>query len=117
MPERVAGQPSRSVQPSDALGAAWGDPAIVLRCGVPKPPALTASSSCFLADGVGWFATQDGHPDDGLQPVTGELVFTTVGRTPYVELSVPPDYQPASDALVDLAPAVKATTSQQRPCV
>jgi hypothetical protein len=33
-------------------------------------------------------------------------LFTTVGRAPAVEVSVPDAYRPESDALVDLAPAV-----------
>ena len=34
------------------MAAAWGDPAVVLRCGVPKPDALKRTSACFEVDGV-----------------------------------------------------------------
>lgn len=78
---------------------AWGEPAIVLRCGVPKPAALTATSRCDEVDGVGWFAEQ----------VPGGYRFTTIGRSVYVEVSVPSDYAPEANALVDLAPAVSRT--------
>ena len=69
--------------------AAWGDPAVVLRCGVPKPDALTRTSACFEVDGVGWLATQDGREVSGDAPVEGALTFTTIGRATYVEVEVP----------------------------
>ena len=116
LPDRVADQDARRVEPEDALAGAWGDPAIVLRCGVPAPAGLRPDSACFVVNGVGWFAEEDGRPVDGTQPVNGELVFTTIGRTAYVEVTVPPDYQPAADALVDLSAAVQAIP-EERPCV
>ncbi len=117
LPDRVAGQAARSVQPSDALASAWGDPPIVVRCGVPKPTSLRPDSSCFVVNDIGWLAEQEGRPVTGTEPVDGELVFTTIGRSAYVEVTVPPDYQPAADALVDLAGAIATTTDDVRPCV
>jgi len=80
----------------DQLVAAWGDPAIVLRCGVPRPAALLPTSRCDGVNGVGWFTETLG---DGYR-------FTTIGRAAYVEVTVPAHYSPAANALVDLAPAV-----------
>jgi hypothetical protein len=37
LPEQVEGQQRRDVEPAGPLAAAWGDPAIVLRCGVGPP--------------------------------------------------------------------------------
>jgi hypothetical protein len=84
---------------------------------VAKPTALRPDSACFVVNGVGWFARQNGHPVSGTEPVTGEIVFTTVGRAPYVELAVPPEYQPAADALVDVSTAVSGATTEGHPCV
>lgn len=117
LPDRVAGQEARSVQPATVLGGAWGDPPIVLRCGVAKPASLHPDSSCFVVNDIGWLAEQDGRPVTGPEPVDSELVFTTIGRSAYVEVSVPADYQPAADALVDLADAIAAATDDVRPCV
>lgn len=117
LPDRVADQEARSVQPATVLGGAWGDPPIVLRCGVAKPASLHPDSSCFVVNDIGWLAEQDGRPVTGSEPVEGGLMFTTIGRSAYVEVSVPPDYQPAADALVDLAGAIAATTEDVRPCV
>jgi hypothetical protein len=74
---------------------------------VPPPSGLTAVSQCTEVDGVGWFARQR----------AGDIRFTTIGRSVNVELTVPNDYRPQADALVDVAAAIKATTTSVRPCV
>ena len=118
LPETVADDlDARDVDPSDALAAAWGDPAVVLRCGVPKPDALTRTSACFEVDGVGWLATQDGREVSGDAPVEGTLTFTTIGRAAYVEVEVPAmdDHQPV-DALPALAMPIQQTIPVVHPC-
>ena len=107
LPELVAGQRGRAVEPASALAGAWGDPPIVLRCGVAKPTWLGPSSRCDVVNAVGWFsrATSDGY------------VFTTIGRSAYVEVVVPDVYEPAANALVDLASAVKTSVPVRQPCV
>ena len=54
---------------------------------------------------------------DGNGNATGDLMFTTVGRSAYVSLLVPDTYQPAADALVDVAAAIKGATTVTKPCV
>ncbi|GAB3600409.1 hypothetical protein GCM10027446_33610 [Angustibacter peucedani] len=57
--------------------AAWGEPAVVWRCGVTAPGPTT--DECLDVDGVDWVA----HPlDDGTS-------FTTYGRDPAVQVLVP----------------------------
>ena len=107
VPGIVDGQQRRDVEPPHTLAAAWGDPAIVLRCGVPKPARLTASSQCAQVNGVGWFAEQRADA----------YRFTTIGRSTNVQVQVPYHYQPAADALVDLASAVRENVPEQQPCV
>jgi hypothetical protein len=107
LPETVDGQNRREVAPGDALAAAWGDPAIVLRCGAPAPQALGPSSRCAEVNGVGWFAEQH---DEGYR-------FSTIGRTTTVQMRVPYDYEPAADALVDVAAAIRQTVPEVQPCV
>jgi hypothetical protein len=102
----VQGQDARPVEPADALAAAWGDPPIVLRCGVERPARLRPSSPCLEVDGVGWFPQQAAR---------GHL-FTTVGRSAYVEVAVPEAYQPAAEPLVDLADAIRRHIPERRPC-
>jgi hypothetical protein len=106
----------RTFEPRSPYAAAWGDPAIVLRCGGAKPAALRPTSQCFVINGVGWFVSQNGKAVDPTQPVHGALDFTTIGRSVSVEVTIPSDYQPAADAIVDLTPTVKSHTTVEHPC-
>src|SRR5690606_24365892 len=86
--------------------AAWGDPRIVLRCGVTRPAALEPTSRCDEVDGVGWFTEER---DD-------RQLFTTIGRVPMVSVEVPGHIEPAAMALIDLAGTVKGHTELTAPC-
>lgn len=103
-PRTVAGQPYRHVE--GRVAAAWGDPPIILRCGVEKPAALRPDSQCHEVNGVGWLAEKQG--DDWL--------FTTIGRKHHVSLEVPSDYAPAGDALADIADVVARHDPVVEPC-
>jgi hypothetical protein len=104
-PRTVAGEDSILVKDDNAV--AWGAPAIILRCGVEKPDDLTISSPCYPVGDVDWFAetTSDGY------------LFTTIGRTFFVSVEVPKEYDPASEALADLAGAIKKHDPSVKPCV
>lgn len=101
----VADADTRSVEGGNA--AAWGDPAIILRCGVEKPAELGPASRCDMVGGVGWFTetTSDG------------LLFTTIGREFYVSVEVPHAYEPEADALADLADLVARHDPEKQACV
>jgi len=98
LPDRVHALSRREVTPPSPLTAAWGDPPIVLRCGVPRPAALRADSTVLSVNGVDWFA----------QNLTRGTRFTTTGRVAYVQVDVPEDYTSPTDALADLTEAVRA---------
>ena len=111
LPAKVAGRSSVDVDAGDGYGAAWGDPAIELRCGVPRPKGFDRFAVCQNADGVDWFipeSQQTGRPTD--------IVMTTVGRAQNVEVRIPSDYFPPAATMVDLAPAVKRSLREVRPC-
>jgi hypothetical protein len=112
LPERVADQPRRKVDPGRGYAAAWGDPAIELRCGVPRPDELTAVSPCQHTNGVDWFI-----PASQQSGQTSEVTMTTVGRAVNIEVSIPSDDFPPATTMVDLAPAVKRTLRLVRPCL
>jgi hypothetical protein len=113
LPETVAGQQRRDVDPADAFGAAWGDPPIVLRCGVGRPAGFDPTfGSCQSANGVDWYIPE--------RQITGEpvdIAMTTIGRAANVEVRLPAEYFPPAEAMVDLAPAIKATLPSVKPCV
>ncbi len=117
LPPTVLDEKSRAVAPADALAAAWGDPAIVLRCGVSRPTALVVTSACFEVSGVGWLATQDGREVSGDEPVNGTMTFTTIGRSAYVEVSVPDvDGRSPADPLTVLARPIQHSIPLEHPC-
>jgi len=111
LPDTVDGARRRSVDPSEAPAAAWGDPPIVLRCGVPMPKEFNRFSSCQETDGVGWFI-----PDEQITGEPRPITMTTIGRAVNVEVSLPTEHWPPAAAMVDLADAVKKTVPQERPC-
>lgn len=104
-PDVVADQEKRPVTDDQAL--AWGDPAIILRCGIAEPEALEPTSQCHQIGPVGWFA--EDRP--------GSQVFTTIGRDVHISVEVPDDYEPAADALIDLGDVIAEQTTEVRPCV
>jgi hypothetical protein len=114
LPDTLAGERSRPVTPSDALGAAWGDPAITLTCGVTVPDDFDQFAFCQETNGVGWYI-----PDAALEDESLDVTFTTVGYRPIVQVHLPSDYRPDGAAAVtaELADAVKAHLELVKPCV
>jgi hypothetical protein len=100
LPDEVDGREHRDTQPDSARTAAWGDPAVVLRCGVARPPGLTGSE-VVVVDGVGWVLAE--------RPAA--YVFTTSDLATYVQVRVPRRSTPRTAAtapLVDLAAPIAA---------
>lgn len=103
--QKVAGQKQVLVKGSKAT--AWGDPAIILRCGVTKPDELLATSRCDMVADVGWFT----------EKIADGFLFTTIGRRFFISVEVPASYDPAADALVDIAPSVLKHDPVVKDCV
>ncbi len=80
-PATVARQKTRTVSTHSRTVHAWGDPAIIARCGVTPPPPTT--DECFTENGVDWVA----------QELTDGVRFTTYGRTPAIEVLMPLKYR------------------------
>jgi len=85
--------------------AAWGDPQIVLKCGVAVPSGYEKTSEMIAVNGVAWFGEE--QPEGYL--------FTAVGRTPLVEVYVPDSHQPEVNPLVDLAEPMQKYTEVSGP--
>ncbi|ARH93380.1 MULTISPECIES: DUF3515 domain-containing protein [Streptomyces] len=106
LPRSVDGLKRGTAEPVSDFTAIWGDPAVKLRCGVPKPDVLRYGNEHYNpnpeaaeVNGVRWLFEKQ---DDGYR-------FTTVLRKVYVEVTVPHDYAPEVDVLPDLAGAVTRT--------
>lgn len=105
LPSTVVDEERREARPG-TRSAAWGEPAITLRCGVAKPPTLNSSSQCFAVNGVDWFAEQG----------QGGYLFTTIGRPVFIEVTVPSEYAPEANALIDVAASIEANVALEQPC-
>ena len=104
LPDTLAGAERRDVEPDGALGAAWGDPAYVLTCGVPRPSDYEPTAECNVIEGVGWYVTDDQLTDQG-----EDATPIALSLTPYVEVLVPATYRAKGidRALTELAPVLK----------
>ncbi|MGW8528320.1 DUF3515 domain-containing protein [Nocardiopsis sp. NPDC055824] len=89
LPDTLLEAERARVRPDSELTAAWGDPAIGLRCGVPRPVVLAPDSLLQEVNGVAWLP----------QPEDAPTLYTVVGREAYVELSVPPAHGAPAGAL------------------
>jgi hypothetical protein len=89
----------REVTGSLELTAAYGDPPVGVRCGVPEPEALSPTSTLVTIDSVDWF------PEE----LTGGWRMTTVGLPAEIEISVPGAQGPAPSVAADLVPVITGT--------
>ena len=114
LPDTLAGEQRRSVDPDGALGAAWGDPAYVLTCGVPDPDDYEPTDECNAIAGVGWWV-----PDDELEDMREDAGAIALSLTPYVEVEVPARYRTdgIDRALAELAPVLEEHLAAGRPCL
>jgi hypothetical protein len=86
-------EPSRRVKSASPFAYAWGDPPVVLVCGVAAPAGFVRGASAIQINGVQWYV------DTSDKDTT---VWTTVDRPVNVEVRVP--------ASIDSAPVTSLTT-------
>jgi hypothetical protein len=112
LPDRVAGQGRRTTTGS-AYAAAWGDPAIVLRCGLARPRDSTDTSPCLTRNGLGWTI-----PPAQLDDLGADVDMTLVHRSVYLRVHVPAKYRPngPSEVMADLDAAVRGHTRATGRC-
>jgi hypothetical protein len=110
LPEKVDGQSRVAIEPETRYAAVWGDPAIELGCGVPRPEVLTPGSEHYNptsdsveVNGVSWL----------LEERDGGYRFTLLDREVFVRVTVPDAYAPEVNALVDLADAVRGAVPEK----
>jgi hypothetical protein len=110
LPAHVDGQ-SRMPVRGTGYAAAWGDPPIELRCGVPKPALFDKFAACQTVNGVDWFIPESQQTGRAV-----DITMTAVGRAEYVQVQIPHDYFPPAATMVDLAGAVKQSIRLVKPC-
>jgi hypothetical protein len=105
LPATIDGLKRRDATPRSDRTAAWGDPAVIVRCGVERPAALRSTSQLDTVNGVDWLIEERG----------GGHVFTSVNRAIYVEVTVPAGHDPQVGPLVDVAPAMQRVPVREEP--
>ncbi len=103
-PDRVHNEPSVDTSPASPAVHAWGDPAIIARCGVAALGPTT--EQCIEVDGVDWVARR----------LSDGVAFTTFGRDPAIEVLVPHAYAPEPLVLPAFGPAAEALPRNALTC-
>lgn len=103
-PETVAGLEHVSTDPQVPWAAAWGDPAIIARCGLPALEPTTFD--CVVVDDVDWIVRE---LDDG-------SAMSTYGTDPAVEVLVPAQYGPGPLLLPAFGDVARALPSNGTAC-
>ncbi|MFE7100388.1 DUF3515 family protein [Streptomyces erythrochromogenes] len=104
LPETVAGLARTRTEPESDLTASWGGSAIVLRCGIAKPPKmLDPKQEGVHVNDVAWLLEK---LDDG------GFRFTTGLRLAYTEVRVDKEHATDAGMLVGLSTAIAATVPE-----
>lgn len=110
LPRKLDGRSRNDPEPRSAYTAGWGSPAIILRCGVVRPPKMIDPKVAHGTDpnaigggvdGVDWLMEKQ---DDGTWR------FTTAKREAYVQLVLPKKLSGQDDSarvLAEMAASVK----------
>lgn len=106
LPGQVGALRRRATSSDSPAVAAWGEPAIIWLCGVAEPGP---SADCVDVSGVDWVLAPLGAENDG-------VAFTTVGRSPAVQVLVPHTYQPEPLQLPAFSDVVTALPQGPRRC-
>ena len=95
------------------MGAAWGDPPVVLTCGAPPAEEFTSWSRCSEIDGVGWFM-----PDAALKDFDSDIVITAQSHTPRVRVEIPGEHRPngPDTYLRELGELIQEHLTETQPC-
>ena len=93
-----------TTDPVSGSVAAWGDPAIVARCGL--DPLGPTTDDCVTVDGVDWV----------VRPLSDGSIATTYGRDPAIEVLAPSAYGPVPLLLPAFSAAAGALPGNGRRC-
>jgi len=103
-PATVAGESRVATDPESGSVAAWGDPAVIARCGL--EPLGPTTDDCVTVDGVDWVvrSLRDGS------------MATTYGRDPAMEVLAPGAYGPVPLLLPAFTPVASSLPANGRHC-
>ena len=103
-PATVSGHSRADTSPADPSVAAWGDPALIARCGL--EPLAPTTDECVTVDGVDWVVRQ----------LSDGTMATTYGRDPAIEVLAPSTYGPVPLLLPAFGPLARTLPATGRHC-
>jgi hypothetical protein len=103
-PRDIAGMVATTTTSSSPSVRAWGDPAVIARCGVAAVQPTTAD--CVAVDDVDWV----------IEPLTDGIRATTYGRAPAIEVLIPSRYSPGTLLLPAFAEAARSLPTNGHHC-
>ena len=106
LPATLAAAGRRQVEGGGSGVAAWGDPAVILRCGIESPEDLTCSSGLVQVDGVSWLQLNQAGFDS--------TTYIAADRSVRIALTVPNGS--GTGAIGQISEAVAASLEVRAPC-
>lgn len=106
LPDKLSDASRREIEGSPAGIAAWGDPAVILRCGLETPEDLTCSSALVQVNGVSWLQLTEA----GL----GSTTYIAADRSVRVAVTVPDGS--GTGAIQQISDVVSSTLEIREPC-
>lgn len=112
LPDELFGQERVEVT-GDGIGAAWGDPAVVLTCGAPEPAEFDAWARCSEIDGIGWYV-----PDSQMKDSDSAVDMSAQSHSPRVLLHIPAEHRfnGPDTHLRTLAAVLEEHLEETQPC-
>lgn len=110
LPEKLDGR-ARVETTGSEYAVAWGDPPVVLRCGVDKPANFDETLGCQNANDISWFVPSRVIDDQG-----SDVLMTSIGRSTNVEVLVPVERRPPADEMIDIGSVLAETTTKVSDC-
>lgn len=102
LPAELDGAERRQLRtPGPAGAAGWGEPPVVLRCGLDRPADLTATSRLLAVSGVHFLEIPNG----------GLSTWVAVDRSVYVAVALPPNS--GSGPLQEIATMISRALPEQ----
>ncbi len=108
LPATLMGLSKRATTPSSPNTAAWGDPAVTLRCGAGLPGVLDPHSKDYNPEGDNVSGAEVGGVCwvSVYNQADRSFTFSSANQYAIVEVHVPADYSGKQSPISELAPAV-----------
>ncbi|MGA8047907.1 MAG: DUF3515 family protein [Dermatophilaceae bacterium] len=103
-PQTVSGLERTATDPEGSWVAAWGDPAVIARCGLPALEPTTFD--CVDVDGTDWVVRE----------LSDGTAMSTYGTDPAIEVLVPAEYGPGPLLLPAFGAVVRDLPDNGRSC-